>query len=250
MIDNAMLDQVRRHFGEGNVSMIAFADFGNACGLVYGVVHTDAGANDFAPFVMNWPPSHKGTVTFRLWPERGDMDPGLCAIEAYKLVGQIANGEVSETVPEPIQPTMTEYSDFTIALRDYLRAILNEDEAAIIEAYNRPTSDGTFCSTRDWAETVAGPDDPNMMKIRNRHVATICHYLEFDMKCDEENVALVNDYNDGSGYFYTLRHARGLFGFQIHGDDNAIISRSNLEFANAYLATEAAKDAIRDRRND
>ena len=49
----------------------------------------------------------------------------------------------------------------------------------------------------------------------------------------------IAEHNDGSGYFYTVRHARRRFGFQIHGDDNRVISRSELDFESYAEAADA-----------
>ena len=70
-----------RHVGDGMVA-IAFADFGNGLGLVYGLAQRPDG--QFTPFSMT-----AGREDFRFWPELASDDMGVGQMVA--LIDRLMN---------------------------------------------------------------------------------------------------------------------------------------------------------------
>lgn len=74
--------------GAGDISMIAYADFGNGYALIYGVV---GDADIWTPFTMR-----DGRGDIRLWAEYTEEDCGSAIAAVIKVVDGFVDGEIDD----------------------------------------------------------------------------------------------------------------------------------------------------------
>jgi len=104
MITTHDLEAVAPHLGDAALVAIAYADFGNGHGLIYGLAQVPDG--QFMPFSMQRPYGTPGGrkyrhKDFRFWPDLGSDDMGVGQMVA--LIDHLMNEE-PRLVPEPEFP--------------------------------------------------------------------------------------------------------------------------------------------------